>query len=50
LQQGDNSDSHNKDDHQESTSNEKDVAEKAIDDEEESGAVGDKFKLDDDRI
>jgi hypothetical protein len=51
LQQGDgsDSDSHNENDHQEPTQNDQDVAEKAID-EEESGAAGDQFKLDDDLI
>jgi hypothetical protein len=50
LQQGDDSDSHNENDHQGPTQNDQDAAEKAIDDEEESGAAGDQFKLDDDLI
>ena len=52
LQQGDgsDSDSHNENDHQKQTQNDQDAAEKAIDDEEESGAAGDQFKLDDDLI
>jgi hypothetical protein len=52
LQQGDGSgnDSHNENDHREPTQNDQDAAEKAIDEEEESGAAGDQFKLDDDLI
>jgi hypothetical protein len=34
--------------YQEPTKNDQDITEKTIDDEEESGAAGDRFKLDDD--
>jgi hypothetical protein len=40
----------NENDHREPTQNDQDAAEKAIDEEEESGAAGDQFKLDDDLI